>query len=293
MQLLQILLFFLVFTGIYSLLLILVKAPSKKSRNTIHRAFANYNKQISEELLHIATKLSPYILMNEYKEKEMAVKLRMAGIGMNPKTYKAKALLKSLTVLLFLPMFKLFDSGLLQATVASGIVIVSILLYASDWEKIESAMKKKKEAIEWELPRFCQSILQEFRHHRDIVRILENYKSSASKTFAEELEITIASMRMGNIQTALLMLDARLGLASMSAIVRGLVAVSEGDDGIFYFQMLEHDLRNLEYQKQKREVVKRQGKVLKYSFLILGGVIAIYMVMFALQFTGTLQNLMK
>jgi hypothetical protein len=42
-----------------------------------------------------------------------------------------------------------------------------------------------------------------------------------------------------------------------------------GDNGVVYFQMLSHDLKQLEIQRLKIVAMKRPGKIKKYSFYML------------------------
>ena len=46
------------------------------------------------------------------------------------------------------------------------------------------------------------------------------------------------------------------------------MSVIRGDDCIFYFQMLSHDLRKLEVQALKTEAIKQPQKIGKYTLFI-------------------------
>ena len=58
----------------------------------------------------------------------------------------------------------------------------------------------------------------------------------------QELEITIADMKSGNEETALTRLESRIGSTMLSDVVRGLISVKRGDNGVMYFEMLNHAL---------------------------------------------------
>ena len=268
--------------GFFYLLAEVFRLPSRRAGRKIRKAY--HKGKAESRFLEIAKALGRFLPLSKSREERIRIKLKSAGISLLPRTYVASLLLKSGAVLggaiLSLPFIK---NGL-DVLFSIILFLISIFFFLNEYEKLEAKMKQKKETIEWELSRFTGSILQELHHHRDVVRMLESYKPSAGKVFAEELEITIADMKMGHLESALIRLDARLGIASVSSVVRGLISVIQGDNGLFYFQILEHDLKNLEYQKLKKIAAKRPGKVLKYSFLVFAAMLVIFVAVFYLQF---------
>ena len=57
----------------------------------------------------------------------------------------------------------------------------------------------------------------------------------------------------------------------------GLISVKRGDNGIMYFQMLSMTFKQLELQKLKLEAMKQPGKMRKYSFMLLGCFLLMYL----------------
>ena len=92
-----------------------------------------------------------------------------------------------------------------------------------------------------------------------------------------ELEITIADMASGNEENALTRWESRIGSTMLSDVVRGLISVKRGDNGIMYFQMLSMTFKQLELQKLKLEAMKQPGKMRKYSFMLLGCFLLMYL----------------
>ena len=92
-----------------------------------------------------------------------------------------------------------------------------------------------------------------------------------------ELEITIADMASGNEENALTRMESRIGSSMLSDVVRGLISVKRGDNGIMYFQMLSMTFKQLELQKLKLEAMKQPGKMRKYSFMLLGCFLLMYL----------------
>lgn len=288
-RLVELLIFILIGFGIYLILLLIVGMPDSGIKRKIRKAFHKDSSQT--RLLAMAISLSPYIPMSKASERKFDVKIRSAGLELSPRVFLAKSLIQALLPIVFGAFLFVMMRNSFGFFLAVIFLFLGMALPLKSLEDLNMATKKKKEKIEWELPRFVGSIIQEFRHHRDIVRILENYKPSAGKFLRSELETTIADMKTGHLESALLRMDSRLGIASMSSIVRGLIAVMQGDDGLFYFQMLEHDLKQIEYQKLKRIVAKRPSKVMKYSLIILISFLLVYGTMFFLQISESFKLL--
>jgi len=112
-------------------------------------------------------------------------------------------------------------------------------------------------------------LTQELHGSRDVLAILETYKKNTVGIFKRELEITIADMKSGNLESALTRFETRIGSSMLSDVIRGLVGTIRGDNNIVYFQMLSHDFKQLELQRLKAEVMKTPAKIKKYSMMML------------------------
>ena len=118
---------------------------------------------------------------------------------------------------------------------------------------------------------------RELRASRDVLNILKSYQRNAGHAMKRELEITIADMASGNEENALTRMESRIGSTMLSDVVRGLISVKRGDNGIMYFQMLSMTFKQLELQKLKLEAMKQPGKMRKYSFMLLGCFLLMYL----------------
>jgi hypothetical protein len=74
-------------------------------------------------------------------------------------------------------------------------------------------------------------------------------------------------------------------------VIRGLVGVVRGDDNTLYFEMLSHDFKQLEIQRLKAEVMKRPGKIKKYSMMLLGCFILTYLSVMFIQIVESMGEL--
>ena len=165
---------------------------------------------------------------------------------------------------------------------------MSIGIYFSESNRAEKKMKVRREEIEYELPRFVATLTQELQAS---LSMLESYQKNAGKAFKNELSITIADMRTGNFEGALTRLEARVSSAMLSDIVRGLIGVLRGDDGVTFFRMLSHDMKQLELQRLKKLAMERPPKIRKYSFLLLGCMLLLYMGVMGYQILSTMSGM--
>ncbi len=157
------------------------------------------------------------------------------------------------------------------------VLFVAILTYFKEIRKADEALEVKRSKIEQELPRFVATITQELKASRDVLSILEHYKGNASEDFAAEIDILTADMRSSNFEAALTRFEARFNSPMLSDITRGLIGVLRGDDGGMYFQMLSHDMKQLELQSLKAQAMKIPAKIRVFSFVMLMCFLLTYM----------------
>ena len=98
-------------------------------------------------------------------------------------------------------------------------------------------------------------------------------------------------MRTGNFEGALTRFEARISSAQLSDVVRGLIGVLRGDDGVAFFRMLSHDMKQLELQRLKKLALERPPKIRKYSFMLLACMLLLFMGVMGYQILGTMSGI--
>ena len=73
--------------------------------------------------------------------------------------------------------------------------------------------------------------------------------------------------------------------------IAGRTAFVRGDDGVTFFRMLSHDMKQLEVQRLKRLAMERPPKIRRYSFLLLACMLLIYMGVMGYQILGTMSGM--
>lgn len=209
----------------------------------------------------------------------------MSKIGghFSPEVYTLKAFVTAgLAFLCGVPL------AFVQPLFALGAAALGVALWFSTYYKAFDFVKKRKKVMEAEIPRFALSIAQNLENDRDVLKILTSYRRIAGKEFGRELDETIADMRTGNYENALLRLEARVGSALLSDIVRGLIGTLRGDDQHLYFKMICFDMRQIEQNNLKKEALKRPKQIQKYSMMMLFCIVIIYAVVLCTEVVGSL-----
>ena len=178
--------------------------------------------------------------------------------------YSSFAILKASVILL-----GIIPCLLVLPMLAPVILFLGIAVYFKEIRRADERLGEKRGEVEAELPRFVATITQELAASRDVLSMVESYKRNAGQTFAAELDILTADMRSGSYEAALTRFEARFNSPLLSDIIRGLIGVLRGDNGVAYFQMLSHDMKQLELQRLKAQAMKIPPKIRVFSFLML------------------------
>lgn len=275
--------------GLFLISADLLKLPSiatQKAMLSAGKQGKEKAKTVDVLLMGWAVKLAKYIPMDEYKKSRMKNTLNAAGMNLTPEEFISSAILKSgIIALLIIPCLMILP------LTAPILMFISIIIYFKEIRKADEILKIKKEKIEVELPRFVATITQELKASRDVLSIIENYKKNSGEEFADELDILTADMRSSSYEAALTRFEARINSPMLSDITRGLIGVLRGDDGSMYFQMLSHDMKQLELQRLKAQAMKIPPKIRVFSFVMLMCFLMTYMAIIVYEIIRSLSGM--
>lgn len=290
MQNLILLLFALFFsTGLYLVLAEAFHVPTYRATRAILGMAKENRKKVRNSdaiLTKMASELAKVLPMDDYRRRKVTAVLQSAEISMTAEQYLSLALVKA--GLVFLGAIPCL---LVLPVLSPAFVIAGVSTYFSERGKAEKKITARRTEIEYELPRFVATLGQELLASRDVLSILETYQKNAGNALKNELAITVADMRTGNFEGALTRFEARVSSAMLSDVVRGLAGVLRGDDGVAFFRMLAHDMKQIELQRLKKLALERPPKIRRYSFLLLGCMLLLYMGVMGYQILGTVSEL--
>lgn len=250
---------------------------AKKQRGT-------KNEQLLDVYLTKVAKLfAPYLRLDRLKRNKLQAALTIAGLELTPEVYTARAWVTAGAVgLCALPM------ALLMPLFVPVLIGTAVALWFSTYYAAFDFVKKRRKLIEAEIPRFALTIGQNLENDRDVLKILTSYRRVAGRDFAAELDQTIADMKTGNYENALIRFETRIGSPMLSDVVRGLVGVLRGDDQRMYFKMICFDMRQIEQNSLKKEASKRPKKMQRYSMMMLICIMIIYLVVLCTEVLSSL-----
>ena len=272
--------------GLFLVAADLLRLPRLATQRALLSAGRREKKQarsVEALLMGWAVKLAPHIRMDVYKRNRLKNTLNAAGMGMTPEVYSAFAIVKAAAILL-----GIIPCLLVLPLLAPVLVFLSIAVYFKETRRADERLGEKRGEVEAELPRFVATITQELAASRDVLSMMENYKHNAGPTFAAELDILTADMRSGSYEAALTRFEARFNSPLLSDIVRGLIGVLRGDNGVAYFQMLSHDMKQLELQRLKAQAMKIPPKIRVFSFLMLMCFLLTYLAIIVFEIVNSL-----
>lgn len=275
--------------GLFLISADLLKLPSiatQKAMLSAGKQGKEKAKTVDALLMGWTVKFSKYIPMDEYKKSRMKNTLNAAGMNLTPEEFISSAILKSgIIAILIIPCLMILP------LIAPILMFISIIIYFKEIRKADEILKIKKEKIEVELPRFVATITQELKASRDVLSILENFKKNSGEDFTDELDILTADMRSSSYEAALTRFEARINSPMLSDITRGLIGVLRGDDGSMYFQMLSHDMKQLELQRLKAQAMKIPPKIRVFSFVMLMCFLMTYMAIIVYEIIRSLSGM--
>lgn len=272
--------------GVFLIVCDLFRIPNIKTS----KAFQNLTKRQSKKtstvelwLQGLSQFISKHLKLNEYKRMQLVSDLQTAGMEISPELHIANALVKAgICGLLAIPAFLIFP------LIAPIVIALSVAMYFKESKGIQTRIKKRREAIEYELPRFVFFTQKTLIHSRDVLSILDSYRENAGEVLKQELSITVADMRSGNYESALTRLESRVGSSMLSDVVRGLISVIRGDETSVYWQSLSIKFVDIQRQLLKVQAQKVPSKVKRLSMILLFCFMSIYIVVMVTQIISSL-----
>lgn len=275
--------------GLYLILAQLLQVPTyRASKAALSKAKKNQRqvRNLDAIVMELAVKLSKYLPVEEYRKRKLNAVLKSAEIPLTAEVYLAQAMVKAGLILL-----GTFPCLLIVPIAAPAFLIGSVAAYFKESKAAEQRVQQRRTEIEYELPRFVLTLTQELKASRDVLSMLETYQKQAGTALKGELAITVADMRTGNYENALTRLEARVSSAMLSDVVRGLIGVMRGDDGVAFFTMLSHDMKQIEFQRLKKLALERPPRIRRYSILLLVCMMLLYLGVMGYQVLGTMSGM--
>lgn len=245
--------------GFTSLALELFGFPVPYARKNVvylSRKAVTQSDTISNLVHSISGFLIKFIKINDFKRKRLVAQFENLNMKMTPEEYYAEIFAKTLLLAIFIPI-----GFIIHIAVGLFFVIIVVLAFLLQYNKLDEIIRKKKDAIESELPKFVSVIEQTFKNDHDVIKLISTYVANGDSPLISELSIALADMKTGDFETALTRLANRVNSVPLSEVVRGLQSALHGDDTVGYFASLSTKLWDSEKIKIKKKALKTPSKV--------------------------------
>lgn len=273
--------------SVYHLSCAIVDVPTSKTSRMMmlsrkQQGIKN-EKLLDVYITKVASLIAPYLRLDKLKRNKLKRAITIAGMEVSPEVYTARAWVTAVVVgLCSIPM------TFIMPLFVPILIGLAVALWFSTYYAAFDYVKKRRKLIEAEIPRFALTIGQNLENDRDVLKILTSYRRVAGKDFGAELDQTIADMKTGNYENALLHFETRIGSPMLSDVIRGLIGVLRGDDQRMYFKMICFDMRQIEQNNLKKEAAKRPKKIQRYSMMMLICIMIIYLVVLCTEVLSSL-----
>lgn len=263
-------------TGIGFLLAERLKLPSRAAARAMHSMGRNRKDKPNPLTLlmrELSGRLAGKLRLNEYRRAQLEADLRTGDMTQTPEQFVAENIVRAgIVAVLAVPVA--FASKFLAVL----LLVAAVLLYRLGSMTLRKKIGARRARIELELPRFVANIEKTLPHSRDVLAMLESYRTGAGEEFGRELDITVADMRSGNDEAALTRLEARVGSSALSDVVRGLIGILHGEDNGVYWANLSLKFSEAGRQNLREQAGKVPKRVRRLSLVLLGCFFLIYIV---------------
>ncbi len=263
-------------TGIGFLLAERLKLPSRAASRAMHSMGRNRKDKPNPLTLlmrELSGRLAGKLRLNDYRRAQLEADLRTGDMTQTPEQFVAENIVRAgIVAVLAVPV------AFLSKFLAVLLLVTAILLYRLGSLTLRKKIGARRARIELELPRFVANIEKTLPHSRDVLAMLESYRTGAGEEFGRELDITVADMRSGNDEAALTRLEARVGSSALSDVVRGLIGILHGEDNSVYWANLSLKFSEAGRQNLREQAGKIPKRVRRLSLVLLGCFFLIYIV---------------
>ena len=213
---------------------------------------------------------SRFVFLDSNAEEQLTRQLNRAGLSLTPKEFTARRY-----VILF---FGIVGAGLCGIMKFWLGIILCVLLAGFGLMKqrdaLQAKLKEKNEAIALEMPRFVRTICRNLRGNRDIYAALLSYRKVSGPVLGAELDILLAHMRSGNIQSSLQQFQTRIGSEEVYRLCSTLLEIDRGIDQTATLDYLADDMARQAKLKVQKQLSTRPGKMRKTYYPAVGVCVA-------------------
>ena len=238
-------------------------------------------------LKQLLAAVSRLVYVDENAGMKLGRDLEKAGLPITPKVYTAR---KYLTVfagigLTAVCLILRFYFGMFL------ILLAMVFALMKQRDALNEKIRKKELAISQEMPRFVRTLCRSLQSDRDLVSVIGSYRKIAGPELGGELDILLAEMQSGNVQSALVHFENRIGSPEAFRLCGALRDMSMGIDQTAALSYMADDMARSAKENIKRELSLRPGKMRRTYYPAIGVCIAMILYVLVVYVIHNLNNI--
>jgi len=269
----------------------LLKDRSFSGRSVMRKLYPDKKnkreRQFSPGLRKLLMKTGQYVILNDSAEESLERNLARAGINLSAREYTALKYLmvaSGIAMILLCAVIEFYVGVLL-------VVLLTLFGYAKVQEMLADKLKKKDEAIALEMPRFIRTIARNLRSNRDILSVLNSYRSVAGEELGGELDTLMMHMRSGNTASALQQFQKSVGSEEAFRLCSILLEIERGIDQTASLDYLADDMAAEAKRNIQKTLALRPGQMRRTYYPAVGVCIAMILYVLVVFVMDQLNNL--
>ena len=236
----------------------------------------------------VISAVSRLVYVDENSASKLSKDLEKAGLLITPQEYLARKYLivavgLGMTAMCFLLHFYF---GVLISLLVTGFSLMK------QRDAIKVKIQQKELSISREMPRFVRTLCRSLQSDRDLYNVVSAYRKVAGSELGKELDILLAEMQSGNVQSALTHFEDRLGLQEVSRLCGALRDMSLGVDQTATLSYIADDMARASKENVKRELSLRPGKMRRTYYPAIGVCIAMILYVLVVYVMNNLNSIL-
>lgn len=237
-----------------------------------------------KQLLAITARL---VFLDEAAASRLEKDLEKANLSVTPREYTAR---KYLTIAAGIGLTAVCIS-LNFVFGALTVLLGMIFALMKQRDALDVKIRKKEGIISQEMPRFARSICRSLQSSRDLESVIGAYRKVAGPELGGELDVLLAEMKSGNVQSALIHFENRLGTPEAFRLCGALRDMSMGIDQTATLSYLADDMARQAKENIRKELSLRPAKMRRTYYPAIAVCIAMILYVLVVYVINNFNNL--
>lgn len=220
----------------------------------------------------VGRRLFSIFMPDEAGKERMQLQLQRLNMQMTAEEYCSAVITKVV----------LIGAAALAITLLSPVfgclgLVVAILVWYDDMDRLPAAIRRKNDKLLAELPRFIRTFAYGMQYEKDILGMLETYCDVAGEGLKSDLVSLVNNMHSGNYEESLRQFDRSVSIPQLSRFVSALISIHKGEDQTTVLLDITQEITAGERERLRSKMADIPDKIQALSVPIVIGILAMYL----------------